>query len=109
VDKVPGSPLNALRYISAAHLPAAFVEGTMDGPFVGPHSADLVRGALLVEHGDVFLDVGTVLTRSMDRICWNQLEDPNTPYSVAAPYLLAQAIANHMVAARQGDPFITRW
>lgn len=123
VNKVPGSPLNARRYVPDELFPAAFLascptgesasaggEGAaMDGPFVGPHSADLVRGACLLAHGGVFLDVGAVLTRAVDRVCWDRIADPASPYNIAAPLLLTQAVGNHLVAARKGDPFIKRW
>lgn len=109
VDNQPDSPNYALRYVSAELLPEAFVNRTMVGPYIGPHSADFLRGALLYEHGGAFMDVGNILFRHMDRLCWNQLEDPASPYQIAVPLMYAQNIANHFVAARKGDPFIKRW
>ena len=90
-------------------LPSAFVNGLMEGEYSGPHSADLVRGALLYLHGGVNIDVGCILIRNLDRICWNQLADPTSPLEVAVPVMYSTTIANHFVTARKGDPFIKRW
>ncbi|KAK4569466.1 hypothetical protein LTR86_003229 [Recurvomyces mirabilis] len=87
LDAVPDSPNYALKYVSTEMLPQAFVDGTMDGPYVGPHSADFLRGACLYTHGGVFLDVGIVLIREFDRVCWTQLEDPSSPFEVAVPWM----------------------
>lgn len=80
LDSAPDSPNYFLNYIPASSLPDAFVQGNLDGPYVGPHSADLLRGACLFLHGGAFLDVGNLLIRSIDRICWNQLADPLSPF-----------------------------
>lgn len=109
LDSVPTSPSYALKYIEEDLLPEAFVKGIMDGPYSGPHSADLLRGACLLQHGGVFMDVGNILIRHMDRICWNEIEDPNTPFNVAVPIMYGDTMANHFVASRKGDPFIKRW
>ncbi|KAH8196989.1 hypothetical protein TruAng_008848 [Truncatella angustata] len=109
LDNNPDSPNYALKYVSADLLPEAFVLKQMDGPYVGPHSADFLRGACLYQHGGVFIDVGCILLRHMDRIGWDKLEDPNSPYQVAVPLMYGQTVANSWVAARKGDPFIKRW
>ncbi|KAI0127020.1 capsule polysaccharide biosynthesis protein [Xylariales sp. AK1849] len=109
LDNVPSSPQYALNYVSKELLPAAFVEHKMNGPFMGPHSADFLRGACLYKYGGAYLDVGAILVRSMEQICWKELEDDQSPFRVAAPLMLTQGIANHFVAARKGDPFIKRW
>lgn len=109
LDSIEGSENYSLKYVSAASLPDAYVKGTMDGLYVGPHSADMLRGACLYEHGGVFLDVGIPLIRSIDRICWAKLEDPDTPFEIAAPWVYGTHIGNHFVAAMKGSPFIYRW
>jgi hypothetical protein len=109
LDNVPDSPNYALQYVPADSLPEAFVQRKMDGPYVGPHSADFLRGVLLYLHGGAFMDVGSVLLRHLDRIGWNELEDPTSPFNVAVPLMYGQNMANHFVAARKGDPFIKRW
>lgn len=109
LDSVPNSPNNALKFAPAEFLPEAFVNGTLDGPYSGPHACDMLRGALLYVHGGVFMDVGNLLIRNLDRVCWRQLEDPESPYQVAVPWMYGITMANHFVAARKGDPFIKRW
>ena len=109
LDAVPNSPNNALKYLPEDQLPESFVKGTMDGPYTGPHAADMLRGACLYLYGGVFMDVGIVLIRSLDRICWKQLEDPNSPFQVSVPWMYGITMANHFVACRKGDPFIKRW
>ncbi|KAK6067346.1 capsule polysaccharide biosynthesis protein [Seiridium cupressi] len=109
LDNEPTSPNYALRHVPAELLPEAFVKQEMNGPYVGPHSADFLRGACLLQHGGVFIDVGCILFRHMDRIGWDKLEDPNSPYQVAVPLMYSQTMANHFVAARKGNPFIQRW
>lgn len=109
LNNEPESSNYALKHVSAELLPEAFVQREMDGPYVGPHSADFLRGACLIEHGGVFIDVGCVLFRHMDRIGWDKIEDPQSPYQIAIPLMYGQTTANHFVAARKGDPFIRRW
>ena len=108
-SQVPESPNYALSWLEADQLPAAFVNNTMTGPYVGPHSADFLRGATLFAYGGVWMDVGNILFRHLDDVCWNQLEDATSPYTVCVPWMLAQHIANHFVAARKGDEFIQKW
>jgi hypothetical protein len=109
LDNVPGSPNNALTWADEEMLPETFVKGTMDGPYTGPHSADFLRGACLYSYGGVWMDVGILLIRDLDRICWKQLEDPNSPFQISAPWMYGPVMANHFVASRKGDPFIKRW
>ena len=109
LDSVPDSPNYALKYVPAEMLPETFVKGTMDGPYVGPHSADMLRGACLYLYGGVSMDVGIILIRDLDRICWQQLEDPDSPYQVSTPWMYGNVMANHFVASRKGDPFVKRW
>lgn len=109
LDNVAGSPNNTLRYVPETLLPASFVDRTMDGPYLGQHGADLTRSACLYEHGGAWMDVGSILIRHMDRICWKQLEDPESPYRVAMPIIYGIVGANHFVAARKHDPFIYQW
>ncbi|RMJ15479.1 hypothetical protein CDV36_004861 [Fusarium kuroshium] len=87
LDIVPDSPNHALKFASQDLLPDTFLKGTMDGPYVGPHSMDFLRGALLFGHGGVAIDVGCVLVRSMDRVCWDLIMDPKSPIEVAVPVM----------------------
>lgn len=113
VDCVPGSETNVRHYVPDEYLPDAFINGTMDGPSVGPHSGDIVRLPLLWLYGGVWLDAGTLLFRHIDDICWRQLEDPNTPYEMAGFVLKLRpeedAMINGFIAAKRGNPFIKRW
>ncbi|KAF6810014.1 capsule polysaccharide biosynthesis protein [Colletotrichum musicola] len=111
LNTVKDSPSYALNWVKAEDLPKAFVSGTMEGrPGSNlPHSADFLRGACLFQYGGVWLDVGAILFRSIDDICWRKLEDPSTPYQVAGPWEFARIVANHIIASRKGDPFIKHW
>ena len=109
LDTVPSSPNHALSWISSEDLPESFVKGTMTGPYVGPHSADFLRGAALHAYGGVWMDVGNILFRHLDKICWDQLADESSPYTISVPWMFGQHMANHFVAARKGDEFIRKW
>lgn len=109
LDTVPDSPNNAMNFLDRNLLPETFVKGTMEGPYVGPHSADFLRGAALWQHGGVWLDVGCILIRELDRICWEKLESDSSPFTVSTAWMYGCTMANHFVAARKGDPFIKHW
>ncbi|KKZ61513.1 hypothetical protein EMCG_00592 [[Emmonsia] crescens] len=109
LDNIPDSPNHVLKYIPADMLPETFVKRTMEGPYTGKHAADFLRGASLYLHGGVYMDVGILLVRSLDRICWATLADDSSPRNVAVPHMYNVFLANHFVASRKGDPFIKRW
>ncbi|KAF2192185.1 hypothetical protein K469DRAFT_735296 [Zopfia rhizophila CBS 207.26] len=109
LDSVPDSPNNALTWIELELLPESFVNGTMDGPYTGSHSADFLRSAALYSYGGVWMDVGCVLIQHLDKICWDNLEDPESSFTISVPWMCGQVMANHFVAARKVDPFIKRW
>ncbi|KAK6530931.1 hypothetical protein TWF281_007763 [Arthrobotrys megalospora] len=109
LDNVPTSPNYVLKWVEPGLLPEAFVNNTMDGPYVGPHSADFLRGACLYKYGGVYMDVGIILFRSLDSLCWDRLSDPSSPYQVSVPWMYGSVMANHFVASRKGDPFIKAW
>jgi hypothetical protein len=62
LDTVPNSPNHALKWLDPEVLPEAFVKGTMTGPYVGPHSADFLRGATLFAYGGAWMDVGNIVS-----------------------------------------------
>jgi hypothetical protein len=109
LDNVPDSSNYVLKYLPPETLPETFVNGTMDGPYTGPHSADFLRGACLYMHGGVYMDVGNILIRQLDRMGWSQLENSTNPRQVCVPWMYGQIMANHFVMGRKGDPFIKRW
>lgn len=109
LNTVPDSPNYALKWISAEHLPRSFVDGTMGGKWAAQHQSDLCRTALLYLYGGVWIDVGCILLRHLDDVCWNQLEDPKSPYEVSLHLMYADVINNHFIASRKGNELIKRW
>jgi hypothetical protein len=109
LDNDPNSLNNLFKYIPKDMMPEAIVHGGMTGPFIGQHTADFVRSAVIYCHGGVFMDAGILLIRRLDRICWDQLADPSTQYNLAISSMYKDNIANHFVACRRHDPFIKRW
>ncbi|UNI24965.1 hypothetical protein JDV02_010678 [Purpureocillium takamizusanense] len=129
LDAVPGSETNVRHHLllrddddddedveeaaAGVVLPRAFREGTMDGPTVGQHQADLVRLPLLYQHGGIWMDVGMILFRHVDDICWDAIMDPASPYEVAGFTMQlrpgVESMMNSFIAARKGKPFIKRW
>lgn len=49
-----------------------------------------------------------MLIRHMDRIGWDQLEDPDSPFQITTPFMYGQATASHFLVTGKGDPFIKR-
>ncbi|PIA93811.1 hypothetical protein CB0940_05064 [Cercospora beticola] len=111
VHKVPGKPNYALDWITPAEnlLPPAFVDNTMTGPYVGQHSADLLRVALIWKYGGVWLDVGVILFMDLDRLCWNRLSSPESPYEMCTAWSNQTFIGNHFIAGRKGTEFLLKW
>ncbi|KAJ8120211.1 hypothetical protein ONZ43_g3022 [Nemania bipapillata] len=107
LDNKPDSPNYAPKYVPKG-LPESFYNNTLDGAHSGPHSADFLRGACLYEYGGAWVDSSTFLMRTMDEICWNQLENPTSPWRVAVP-VMSGSLLNCFLAARKHDPFIKRW
>ncbi|EPS45162.1 hypothetical protein H072_834 [Dactylellina haptotyla CBS 200.50] len=62
-----------------------------------------------LQHGGVYMDVGIILIRPLDHICWKQLENPVSPYQISIPWMYGSVSAGHFVASRKGDPFIKAW
>ncbi|KAI0017946.1 capsular polysaccharide synthesis protein-domain-containing protein [Xylariomycetidae sp. FL0641] len=113
LDRVPGSDTNVDHYLESSFFPDAFNNNTMDGPHVGPHQGDLIRLPLLWKYGGVWMDVGMLLFRHLDDICWKQIQDPQSPYEMAG-FLIPlrpneQVLQNAFIATKRGNPFIKRW
>jgi hypothetical protein len=109
LNTVPGHPNHALNWLEPDQLPETFVKGTMTGPYIGPHSADFQRGATIYRYGGAWLDVSCILFRSLDKICWDQLADENSPFTISAATQFDAIMSNAFIAARKGDPFIKAW
>ncbi|CAF9941716.1 hypothetical protein IMSHALPRED_002862 [Imshaugia aleurites] len=96
LDSIPGSPQHCYRYIPPTLPPEALNNNTITSPYVGPHSADLIRPPLLYLNDDFGMEVGALLFRDLDGICWSRLEDPRNPYEMAGSTLLHEgAKANY--------------
>ncbi|GJN86993.1 hypothetical protein PLIIFM63780_010575 [Purpureocillium lilacinum] len=115
LDTVPDSETNVRHFLKDVDtvLPKAFNEGTMDGPTVGQHQADLVRLPLIYQHGGIWMDVGMILFRHVEDICWNAIMDPTSPYEVGGFAMQlrpgVESMMNGFIAARKGNLFIKRW
>lgn len=72
-DNVSNSPNNVLRWVNAEMLPKTFVEGTMDGPCTGPHSADFLSGACIFSFGSAWLDTELYSSKSLTIIAGGSL------------------------------------
>ena len=55
------------------------------------------------------MDVGILLLRQVDSICWKQFQDPLSPFEFSVPLMYGTVTAKHLVASRKGRPFIKRW
>lgn len=61
------------------------------------------------------MDVGTLLFRDLDDICWSKIEDPESPYEIAGfsvPHgdgSKESTPLNGFIAAKKGNEFIRRW
>ena len=113
LDLVPDSETNVYHYLDKSLFPDAFNNKTMDGPHVGPHQGDIVRLPLLWKYGGVWMDVGTLLFRHIDDICWNAIEDTQSPHEMAGFTIELRSgvdsMLNGFIAAKKQNPFIKRW
>lgn len=113
LDHVPDSETSVTHFVEEEWLPEAFNKRAMNGPFVGQHSADLIRLPLLYKYGGVWMDASTILLRDLNDICWNKLEDPESPYQMAGFGIEVReddyTLHNYFIASRAGNPFIKHW
>ncbi|UKZ81753.1 hypothetical protein TrVFT333_009525 [Trichoderma virens FT-333] len=111
VDRVDGSETSVFHYVEESYFPKTFVEGTMDGHKA--HMGDLVRLPLLWKYGGVWMDVGLILLRHIDDICWKRIEDPESPYELAAVALMhlrdTYTPLNGFLCTKRNNPFVKRW
>ncbi|KND93675.1 hypothetical protein TOPH_01648 [Tolypocladium ophioglossoides CBS 100239] len=115
LDMVDGSPNHYARYMpsTAEFFPEAFLAKTMKGTHAAPHAADLVRLPLLYLYGGVWLDVGFMLFRGLDDLCWDQLADAQTALQLAGFKMTISDEAglfwNGFIAARRGCVAVRHW
>ncbi|KAK2810449.1 hypothetical protein FQN50_002938 [Emmonsiellopsis sp. PD_5] len=115
LDMVDGSPNHYSNYIpnTSQFFPEAFLKGSMAGTHAAPHAADLVRLPLLYLHGGIWVDVGFMLFRSLDDLCWDRLEDPTNPLELAGFRMTINdeisMFWNGLIAARKGCIAVKHW
>ena len=109
LDHVPGSPNNVESLLESSWFHSAFNNGTMTGEYVGAHKADLIRLPLLYVYGGIWMDAGTTLFRHVDAICWDAIEDPETPYEISGFVMEGDVMLNGFIATKKGNGFIKRW
>ena len=92
-DRVLGLFVNVSRYIEdASWFLVAFDEKSIAGTHTGPHSADIVRIPLLYIYGGIWMDIGSILFRDLDSICWDALSDSGTTFTFSSGEMLFQVI-----------------
>lgn len=112
---VDDSPNHYSKYFSNPEtlFPAAFLWRNMNGKHVGLHAADLIRLPLLYLYGGVWLDVGFLLFRDLDSLCWHALADPSNLVELAGfKITISPSLAmflNRFIAARKGSQAIKHW
>lgn len=115
LDMVEGSPNHFSRYIpsTSEYFPEAFLKRSMTGTHIAPHAADLVRLPLLHLYGGAWIDVGFMLFRGLDDLCWNSLADPTNALELAGfKMTISEEIAmfwNGFIAARKGCVAVKHW
>lgn len=73
----------------------------------------MVRLPLLLEYGGVWMDAGMILFRHLDDLCWNKIDDPQSPYQLAGFVITCRpgnklAMANGFFASKANNPFLQR-
>ena len=111
LDDVPGSELHFSRHVPASYFPDSFNKRKLNG--TPQHASDLVRLPLLFIHGGVWIDVGMMLFRHVDDICWLSIEDPASDYEMMAMLMPLRPepgmILNGFLATKKGNGMIKRW
>lgn len=85
----------------------------MTGTHAAPHAADLIRLPLLNLYGGVWIDVGFMLFRGLDDLCWNALEDETNTLEIAGFRMTINTDVamfwNGFIAARKGCLAVKHW
>ncbi|KAK9778220.1 putative glycosyl transferase [Seiridium cardinale] len=112
---VVGSPNHYSNFVpnTTEFFPDAFVEGIMSGTHKAPHAADLIRLPLLHLYGGVWIDVGFMLFRNLDDLCWGKLMDPTRYLQLFGFKMTISAEVamfwNGFIAARKGCVAVKHW
>lgn len=111
LDDVNDSANNLSRFVTSSYFPSAFNGKDMAGP--PQHMSDLLRLPLLFLHGGVWMDVGMLLLRHLDDVCWRAIEMHDNPYEMAGVLMPLRAeagtILNGFIASRRGNDVLRRW
>lgn len=91
---------NKRDYIcEASDLPATYES------LIVQHRSDLIRLAVLIRHGGVYLDATTLICRGLDAI-WDDPDCPNLLFVVALDKLVNNAF---IFARKPNDPLLKEW
>lgn len=111
LDDVENSPNNLSRFVPPSYFPDTFNQKGIVGP--PQHVSDLLRLPLLFLHGGVWMDVGMLLLRHLDDICWRVVENQDSSYEMAGVLMPLRAetgtMLNGFIASRRGNEMIQRW
>ena len=112
LNAVEGDEHNVRRFVDANLLPASF---DRLAPIV---QSDAVRLALLSAYGGVWMDVGILLLKGLDEICWNRMEGPDSR-TLLGGFFTSGWGSDHLerrdvfeswfIAARANNAFVECW
>ena len=115
VDAAEGSPNHYSHFIppTTEYLPQAFLDQNLTGGFKRIHTSDMIRTALLLLHGGVWMDVGFMLFRNLDGWFWDILTEEGGEKEVFGLHCPmrenASMMWNTIVGARKGSRLIRYW
>jgi len=79
----------------------------------GQHASDMVRLKALYFHGDIWIEISTMLFVHPDQVCWKSLMDTRSRFEVALalmdPAPMVELAAIFFIAAHKVNGFIRRW
>lgn len=111
LDDVAGSENHLSRFVPASYFPDSFNNKTISAP--PQHASDLLRLPLLYIYGGVWIDIGMLLFRHLDDICWRAIQDPSSPYEMAGVLMPLRVevgtMLNGFIASRKGNGMVKRW
>ncbi|KZV98566.1 hypothetical protein EXIGLDRAFT_727644 [Exidia glandulosa HHB12029] len=113
LDLVDGSPRHIKNFIDEGILPPTYYK--MNGRHSGQHRSDILRVLLLHAHGGFWIDIGGILTRSLDDL-WSKLADPADPVELVglSPVIGGHAmhdrpLGNTFLGSQRGNVFLLYW
>ncbi|WPG99932.1 Hypothetical protein R9X50_00275500 [Acrodontium crateriforme] len=113
VGRSENLPNDVYQYAGPENFPECFRENKFQGKGAKQRTSDMIRLVLLYLHGGVYMDVSCILCRSLDDICFRQIEDPSTPWEIAMMEMQSRdqpgQIINSFIACSRRNPFIKHW